>query len=183
MDSCTRRFLPAMLAVADSTRVDSLGNRTAFPYAANRSEDDSDAYSEDEPEGKGIAKFVTKKSFHTVRRGETLVSISRKFDVEVREIKKWNHLRKSSLQRGQKLVVYKAVKQTIKNETRVADAIGDREVKAKSKHVKHRYHTVQHGDTLWTISQRYGLPLNHLKKTNKIRGNEIKPGQKLIITS
>ncbi len=181
MDSCTKRLLPVMLAVADSTRVDSLGNRTAFPYAANRSEEDGD--SDAELEGKSDAKYVTKKSLHTVRRGETLVSISRKFDVEVGEIKKWNHLRKSSLRKGQKLVVYRAVKQVVKNETRVADATVDREVKAKSKHVRHRYHTVQHGDTLWTISQRYGLPLNHLKKTNKIRGNEIKPGQKLIITS
>lgn len=177
MDSCTRRLLPAMLAKIDSAAVDSLGNRLAFPYAAVRVADD-----EDPDEDLQEKRYVTKKTAHVVRRGETLLSISKKFGVEVAELKKWNHLRKSNIMKGQKLVLYKEVKRVVNNESRVASDIQPKE-RSKARHVKNRYHTVQHGDTLWTISQRYGLPLNHLKKANKIRGNEIKPGQRLIITS
>jgi membrane-bound lytic murein transglycosylase D len=182
MDSCTKKFSQAMLARVDSTRLDSLGNKIAFPYAGVREEGDEDDFSENTASDKTYTRVVSKKSSHVVRRGETLLSISRKFRVEIAELKKWNHLRSSGIRKGQKLVVYQDVKQVIKSETAVA--VGREEkVKPRNKHARHRYHTVQHGDTLWTISQRYGLPLNHLKRTNKIRGNEIKPGQKLIITS
>lgn len=44
-----------------------------------------------------------------------------------------------------------------------------------------RYHTVQKGDTLWLISQKYGLTIDKLKKANQIKGNNLKPGQKLLI--
>lgn len=187
MDSCTKRLLPGMLARIDSTRVDSLGNRIAFPYAAVQNDEDDETFSDDGASAKTRTKFISKKSSHTVRRGETLLSISKKFRVEVAELKKWNHLRKSNIRKGQKLVVYRDVKQVVEEqrETRIASSkpVRGEKVKSKSKHSRSRYHTVQHGDTLWTISQRYGLPLNHLKRANRIRGNEIKPGQKLIITS
>ena len=183
MDSCTKKLLPVMLARIDSTRVDSLGNGIALV----RSDEEEDSFSDDGPSAKAQTKFVSRKSSHTVRKGETLVSISKKFRVEIAELKRWNHLRKSNIRKGQKLVVYQDVKQVVKQEreTRFASSEVVEKVKGKSKnkHAKSKYHTVQHGDTLWTISQRYGLPINHLKKANRIRGNEIKPGQKLIITS
>jgi membrane-bound lytic murein transglycosylase D len=181
MDSCTRRLLPGtMLARVDSTRVDSLGNQIAFPYASvQRNEEE-----EEGAEVKSSTRVVSKKMSHTVRGGETLLSISKKFRVEVAELKKWNHLRKSNIRKGQRLVVYQDVKQTVKRDSRVLSAKAEpvREEAPKRAHTKMRYHTVQQGDTLWTISQRYGLPLQHLKKANRIRGNDIKPGQKLIIT-
>ncbi len=186
MDSCTRRLLPGvMVARADSTGVDSLGNRTAFPYATLRNDSEENEFTDEDDSPASYSKIVSKKSSHTVRKGETLLSISKKLRVEVAELKRWNHLRKSNIRKGQKLIVYKEVKQVVKREeTRVASVKNDRqEPKPKARHAKMRYHTVQHGDTLWTISQRYGLPLDHLKKANRIRGNEIKPGQKLIITS
>ena len=137
-----------------------------------------------------VTKIRSKKSSHTVKRGETLESISRKYDVEIAELRKWNHIRRSAIRKGQKLVVYKDVKVTVPG-SMVASAKIDKddqgrtekEEQRKSRHIKMRYHTVQHGDTLWNISQRYGLPIDYLKRANKIRGNEIKPGMKLIVSS
>ena len=187
MDSCTKKLLPVMLAKVDTTLIDSLGNRIAFASAAVQGDEDDDTFSDDGSSTKTYTKLVSKKSSHTVRNGETLNSISKKFGVEIAELKKWNHLRKSNIRKGQKLIVCQDVKQVVRGEkkTRIASsgAVKEEQLKPKSNHAKIKYHTVQHGDTLWTISQRYGLPLNHLKKANGIRGNEIKPGQKLIITS
>lgn len=43
------------------------------------------------------------------------------------------------------------------------------------------YHIVQKGDTLYSISRRYGIKLNELKKINNIVGDKIMPKQKLKI--
>jgi membrane-bound lytic murein transglycosylase D len=44
-----------------------------------------------------------------------------------------------------------------------------------------KYHKVQHGDTLWSISERYGISYARLKKLNRLRGSVLKKGQKLLI--
>ena len=51
---------------------------------------------------------------------------------------------------------------------------------SKSK-VKNRYHIVKSGETLYTISRRYGVTVNALQKMNKLGAGVIHPGQKLLI--
>ncbi|MCE7067926.1 lytic transglycosylase domain-containing protein [Dyadobacter sp. CY326] len=188
MDSCTRRLLlqpGVMVAKLDSSVLDSMGKNTSFPYAVVSQEtfsDDEDY--EAESEDVVIEKTRTKRASHTVRRGENLQSISRKYRVTVAQLKRWNHLRRNNIQRGQRLVILKEVKETVRG-TRVASNNAPepkKEVARNDRHTRKKYHTVQKGDTLWIISQRYGLEIGQLKKKNRIRGNAIKPGQKLIIS-
>lgn len=49
----------------------------------------------------------TYRSVHTVRSGQTMSAIARKYGVSVSQIKSWNHLRSDKLRVGQKLIVYK----------------------------------------------------------------------------
>lgn len=42
-------------------------------------------------------------------------------------------------------------------------------------------HTVQKGDTLYSISTMYGFTVEQLKNLNELKGNTILPGQQLII--
>jgi membrane-bound lytic murein transglycosylase D len=44
---------------------------------------------------------------HTVKRGETLSSIARKYGCTVKEIKKWNNMKSDKVQAGQKLKIKK----------------------------------------------------------------------------
>ncbi len=44
-----------------------------------------------------------------------------------------------------------------------------------------RYHTVEQGDTLYRISQKYGIPVEQLMRINNLRNSTIYPGQKLNI--
>jgi LysM repeat protein len=46
-----------------------------------------------------------------------------------------------------------------------------------------RYYVVKAGDTLWSISQRTGVPLDVLRKLNGIKDSKIKVGQKLLLKS
>jgi membrane-bound lytic murein transglycosylase D len=44
------------------------------------------------------------------------------------------------------------------------------------------YHVVKHGETLYTISQTYGVELSHLYKINKLEtGRPVKQGQKILL--
>jgi len=42
-------------------------------------------------------------------------------------------------------------------------------------------HTVMHGDTLWSIGQRYGQSVNTIKQLNQLDCNHIQCGQKIYI--
>lgn len=44
---------------------------------------------------------------------------------------------------------------------------------------KENYHSVKKGDTLYNISNRYGISVEDLKKLNNLRSNEISIGQQL----
>ena len=115
----------------------------------------------------------TRKMYHTVRRGETLGKIASRYGVDTYDLKRWNHLRGNSIMRGKRLVVFK---ETTKNASAPAQLASDTKTK-----IKIRYHRVQPGDTLSTIAERYGINISRLKKINRLKGNTVRKGQKLIV--
>ena len=120
-----------------------------------------------------------RKQYYVVRKKDNLTEIADKFDVEIYDIKVWNHLQKSMIQPGQKLVIFKekAVTSQVKyarNNSREKEAI---------KKGKTKFYNVQNGDTLWNISQRYGgISIDKLKKLNGIKGNLVKAGMKIRVS-
>ncbi|MFD2935818.1 lytic transglycosylase domain-containing protein [Spirosoma flavum] len=126
-----------------------------------------------------------RKQTYVVKKGDNLGDIAERYNVDLYDLKRWNHLRSTTIQRGQKLVILKEVAET--RAERLADqgtAKGRKkaEVVAKATRYKPRYHRVQDGDTLWNIAQRYdGLTIDRLKKLNHIRSNSLRAGQKLIV--
>ncbi len=224
-DSCFKvaTLSPAMLAIADSLRTDTIPDQhNAFPYAAvalasanhkGPVVDFADRESVKKVIGNPAA--VASRSTHTVRKGETLSTIARKYRVSVTDLRKWNKLStRSVIRTGQRLAVHKtshpavkdqgqsrsliaaakeevalanneavAVREPVVNEKKTQAVAVTAPAKSKTTGVsdKLRYHTVQKGDTLWLISQKYGLTIDKLKKVNQIKGNNLKPGQKLLI--
>ncbi len=109
------------------------------------------------------------KSYHKVRRGETLSTIGRKYGVSVNKLRQWNKLGKNSvLQIGQRLIV--------RGGTASSGAVASSSTGAT------KTHTVRQGESLWTISQKYkGVSAEDIKRVNGLKGNSIRPGQKLKI--
>ena len=107
---------------------------------------------------------------HTVRSGESLGVIARKYGVSVSEIKRWNGLSSDRIRAGQRLKVGKP-----NSSSSVQRPALDRAHQA--------YHTVQPGDTLWSIAQRYpGISVEDLRNANAEALKEgLRPGTKLTV--
>lgn len=132
-----------------------------------------------------VVKRKPRKQVYVVRRKDNLADIADRFDVEVYDLKRWNHLHSTRLHTGQRVVLYREAAETRVERLAVqgsAKARHKTDVAVRTKTYKARYHLVQDGDTLWNIAQRYGgIPIDRLKKLNKIHGNSLRPGQKLIV--
>jgi len=109
---------------------------------------------------------------HTIRKGETLMAISRKYNVSVQDIQEANQLHGTNLVAGKKLVI-------VTPKTEAPKTVASRQAPAQKNPI---YHVVQSGDTLWDISRKYGLSVDKIKKVNNIKGNSLKAGMKILIS-
>ena len=102
--------------------------------------------------------FVVNKdnsTIHNVQQGETLYSISKKYQISVADLKSINGLSENELAIGQLLKLEKSLRFLI--------------------------HTVQQGDTLSYISKKYNKKLDELLNENKLTSSTIYIGQELKV--
>lgn len=62
-----------------------------------------------EPVRRAGVRYVWRRSFYRVRRGDNLDLIADRFNVSTYQIRRWNHLRSSRLVAGRRLLVYRRV--------------------------------------------------------------------------
>lgn len=111
---------------------------------------------------------------YKVSYGDSLWEISQKFDVSVDDLKRWNNIKNHRhIKPGQKLTVYGEERET----TSIVASAGN---KAQVGATKHK---ILWGESLWTISRKYGTSTNQIKKWNGIKDPKyIKPGDELIVS-
>jgi membrane-bound lytic murein transglycosylase D len=131
------------------------------------------SYSKKASQPSSASNSQKKKIIYIVKRGDVLGSIADKHNVGLTELKNWNGLRKTTIHQGQKLIIYKKGTVTRNSSAQRAAASGKKTP---------TYHYVKQGDTLWTISKKYELPVEQLKKLNNLKDGNIKPGQKLKLS-
>ena len=125
---------------------------------------------------------VSDSFVHVVKKGESLGSIARKYHVTVAKIKSWNRLKRETIHVGQRLTIYRSgapMAQVGKSGSGTSKSSGNSSNKKASSNVK--THTVKKGETLSSISRKYGCTVNDLKKWNGLKSNTVKVGQKLKI--
>jgi membrane-bound lytic murein transglycosylase D len=107
---------------------------------------------------------------HTVRSGDSLYAIARRYGSSVSAIRQANSLRGSLIRPGQTLIVPRFGTET-----------------GYSGHQPQRtanggVYVVQRNDTLWDIARAFSVSLDHLCGTNGLsRNSVIRPGQRLAI--
>ncbi|WP_338793056.1 LysM peptidoglycan-binding domain-containing protein [Bernardetia sp. MNP-M8] len=123
------------------------------------------------------------KSYHTVRKGETLGGIAVKYHTSISSLRRWNGISGSRINIGQKIVMY-GVKQsstnnsavTASNKTSTTKSTASNSGKSSSS-----YHVVKYGDTLWGIANNAGITVSRLKELNNLRSDKLNIGQKLKV--
>lgn len=142
-----------------------------------------------EPEERKVAakkEDADKKTLYTVRRGDNLIQIAARHQVTTSQLQEWNNIKGSRIQPNQKLVIYKPA--AAEDQALALASSGESEPAAKALQPAEAeqqplIHHVQPGDTLWNISQKYnGISIEQIKKLNKLKSDNLKPGQKLILS-
>ena len=114
---------------------------------------------------------------YRVRSGDYLGKIADRYGVRVSQIKNWNGLRSNNLRIGQRLTIYPRGSRGV---TKVAKKTNSKKPASTVVSANGKVHTVQSGDSLWTISRKYpGITIENLRQWNGISGNRLKPGMKL----
>lgn len=102
---------------------------------------------------------------YTVKKGDNIWQISKKFNVSISDIKKANNLKNNKLQVGMKLKIPQ------KND----------KITKQSKSNEPEYHVVKKGETLFRIAKKYNISVEELKRLNGLNSNKLSKGQKLIV--
>ena len=104
---------------------------------------------------------------YSVVSGDYLGKIAVNYNLKIYQIQNWNNLKSTKLNIGDNLFLY------------VSD---DHLKKINDVKPSNKSYTVQKGDTLWDIAKMYtGVSVSRIKKLNKLKSNNLKPGSKLII--
>ncbi|MBN2767460.1 MAG: LysM peptidoglycan-binding domain-containing protein [Paludibacteraceae bacterium] len=137
-------------------------------------------------------KKVLPAKYHYVKKGETLSSIASKNGLTVAQLKRKNGLKKDILQIRQRLLikdeqVVLMIQPTLANNNQKTDSLKDKsENKTKFETgavcLSATKHTVERGETLYSISQKYGMTVAEIQKLNKTSRGKIYPGQTLVLS-
>jgi membrane-bound lytic murein transglycosylase D len=106
---------------------------------------------------------------HKVQSGESFWTISRKYNVDMHKLAKWNGMAiRDPLKNGQKLVIWSSTASTASVKTHNPNST-----------VKSIHYTVRNGDSLSGIASKYRVDVKDLHRWNTIKGKYIQPGQRL----
>lgn len=117
---------------------------------------------------------------YTVKKGDRLTDIARKFEISYNTLKLWNGLEHGSdIKVGQVLTLRKPKKSvTTSNEKPKSDPPKGNTLSSGDK----TYYTIKSGDNLWAISQKYGTTIDAIKKLNPgINPSRLQSGQRIRI--
>lgn len=98
--------------------------------------------------------------YYTVKSGDTLYSIAKKYGITVDKLKDLNNLKSNMISVNQKLLVNDQKKDQTTNA-----------------------YVVEKGDTLYSIAKKYSTTVSKIKELNNLKSDTLSIGQELIIPS
>ena len=153
------------------------------------------------PEDSKTTPTKTISTKHVVKQGETLFSIAKRYGLSVDELRRINGMSTTaSIKTNQLLTVGKSTipnndavvtkSNNIPNKKPIQDEpIGEEEL-AKPKNqsreptvTPRKKHIVLSGETLFSISKKYGVTINQLQDWNSLSSNSISVGESLFVSS
>ena len=105
-----------------------------------------------------IETNIEEYDIYIVKKGDSLWSISRKFNIDINDLIELNNLKDLTLQINQSILVPK-----------------------QQENIETDIYIVNKGDTLWSISNKLNIPVQTLKELNNLNSNLLKVNQQLKI--
>lgn len=123
---------------------------------------------------------------HTVRKGEHLSTIAKRYGCTVADIKSWNGLSSATVKPGKKLTIYVYGKKPAEKTTTVAAENKTSSTSETAKNTtasgKYKYYTVLKGDSLYKIAQAHKTTVDELKRLNNFGAKfSLLPGKRIKV--
>ncbi len=109
---------------------------------------------------------------YTVKAGDNLYNIAKKYNTTVDKIKRDNNLQSNNLTIGKILLI-----EDTSDQSTIEECFGE-EYEASSSNITY---TVQKGDNLYSIANKYNTTVNEIKSLNNLTSNNLSIGQQLRI--
>ena len=111
--------------------------------------------------------------FHRVENGETISEIARRYHTTATAIAEANNLEGTELARNSKLIIpVSPAKAASETGSRIA-TVGYSKRPAR--------YTVRKGDTVLSVADSFGVPVEKVRQWNRLQGNALRAGQSLTI--
>lgn len=134
-----------------------------------------------------LSLFITEYSYadksYVIKKGDNLTRIAKKFNVKTEDILTLNNIEPRKLKPGVKIIIPTNSIKTVKK-TSLSSKHKEKDSQNKTQITNYKdalFHIVIKGDTLTSISKRYGVSVNELKKLNHLSSTRLKIGEKIII--
>ncbi len=137
---------------------------------------------------------IKKKFIYEVQEGETLFTISRKFNIPVKDIQRINNLNDFDIYKGQILVLTESdntyqtqqtktsqdtLTESNNSETVIEAAKNKQFTDKKDKNIQ--LHVVKQGESLFSISKMYHVKIDDIRRLNQLNDNKISVGKVIKI--
>ena len=115
---------------------------------------------------------------YVVKSGDVLGRIASRHRCTVEQIKRWNNLKNNNIRVGQRLVIYRGGSAPASASSSSSSSSASTAAPANA-----TTYTVKSGDTLGKIAERHRCTVAQLKAWNNLSSNNIRVGQKLIVSA
>jgi len=178
----TRRFIKANRVISGNSSL------VVVPYVSSNQKlsEDSDVIISGQQK-----KNLIPAEYHRVKSGETLSSISKKYNITVAELKQKNDIKGSKISLRQQL---KVRDEKVIVETKLATKNSEKPsyktkvtkldlavVEPKLPNTASTTHKVLKGESLFAISKTYHISIDDLKRINNLKGSNLRPGQEISV--
>ncbi|MFL5319396.1 MAG: LysM peptidoglycan-binding domain-containing protein [Myxococcaceae bacterium] len=179
--------IPSSKTAKEAALANQIARARRAGFNAVRPEDEIPAGSQQKTSNAALAGTVKTekvdgktKVTYGVASGDSLWTIAQRFNCAVDELRTWNMLpkQKRGLKVGQLLTIWPGpAAAPIKDSAPVV-------AKAQTAGPGGKTHQLAEGESLWSVSQKYGVSVDDLKKWNHISDNRtLKVGQQLTLVS
>ncbi|MFT5819727.1 MAG: membrane-bound lytic murein transglycosylase D [Crocinitomix sp.] len=133
---------------------------------------------------------LEKKKTHTVKEKQTIAQIAQIYDVTVNDVRAWNGLKSNKIYPGQRLTIRLTERKYFSSSSAASSTSSSTRSSSTTKKTppktiddgKYKYYTLKSGESLWTVSQKFGIPFATIQSLNTdIDPKRMQPGDKIKI--